>query len=377
MKHLSFKILILYILLPPVLYILSAQSIEKHLKARYLSEIKDIYIGDTLQLFDGSVRLQDAVTKNIDLFLQNKALISYGVKTNITVATEQGTLVYPAPFEESTGPLPRFDPAQVAADNYNLMHEGLLVQVDLKLEYNTLLSNVIISFYIFASILALYFYYLAGLKKAKMDELEKSTEMDRLLNIEKEYNNNLIALEREKEKLTSKYSKIKKELENEKIKATSAEDEMIAEIITLEEKIEMNLSLQEEQRKEINASKQKIKRFEGGKQKTKGYDTTQKRFKALYKNITINERAISGFMELTDDLRIKSEEIIHKLNENPKLVPIKRKVFGEKNRKPVQEVIFAYKGRLYFHVAKEGRIEVLAVGTKNTQTKDMGFLAKV
>ena len=377
MKYLSFKILILYILLPPVLYILSVQSIEKHLKTRYLNEIKDIYTGDALHLFDGSVRLQDAVNKNIDLFLQNKTLISHGVKTNITVTTKQGTLVYPAPFEAATGPLLQFDPVRVAADNYSLMHEGLLVQVDLKLEYNTLLSNIIISFYVFASILALYFYYLAGLKKAKMDELEKSTEIDRLLNIEKEYNNNLVSLEREKEKLTAKYSQIKKELENEKIKATSAEDEMIAEIITLEEKIGINLSLQEKQRKEINASKQKIKRFEGGKQKTKGYDTTRKRFKALYKNITINERAISGFMELTDDLKIKSEEIIHKLNENPQLVPIKRKVFGEKNRKPVQEVIFAYKGRLYFHAAKEGRIEVLAVGTKNTQTKDMGFLAKV
>ena len=73
-------------------------------------------------------------------------------------------------------------------------------------------------------------------------------------------------------------------------------------------------------------------------------------------------------------MKIKAEEIVHKLNENPRLVPIKRKVFGKKNRRTVQEVIFAYKGRLYFQFTKDERAEVVAIGTKNTQNKDLEYL---
>lgn len=377
MKYLSFKILILCILLPPVLYILSVQSIENHLKVRYLSEIENIYIGDTRSLFDGSVRLQDAVNKNIDLFLQNKALISYGVRVNIAVATKQGTILYPALFEEEQESFLPSDPIRVAADNYNLMNEGLRVQVDLKLEHNTLLSNAFLSVYVFASVLALYFYYRAGLKKAKIEELEKSAEIDRLLNIEKKYTDNLIALEKEKENLSAKYAQIKKELRNEKVRATSNEDEMIAEIVSLEEKIETNLALQDKQRNEIDALKEKSNRSEGGKPKTKNFHAVQKRFMTLYKNISINERAITGFIELTDDLKIKSEAIIHQLNEDPRLVPVKRKVFGGKNLEKVLEVIFAYKGRLYFRKPKDSKIEILALGTKNTQAKELEFLSSL
>jgi type IV secretory pathway VirD2 relaxase len=79
-------------------------------------------------------------------------------------------------------------------------------------------------------------------------------------------------------------------------------------------------------------------------------------------------------MELGDDMKIKSEEVIHRLNENSTAVKIKRKVFGKKGRETVREVIFAYNGRLYFRKIKDCKIEILAIGTKNTQTKDLEFL---
>ena len=110
------------------------------------------------------------------------------------------------------------------------------------------------------------------------------------------------------------------------------------------------------------------------KQKTNNYNRVQKRFKTLYKNISVNKRALDGFFDLTDDMRIKGEEVIHKLNEDPSLVLVKRKVFGKKSRATVQEVIFAYKGRLYFRKTKDGKIEILTIGTKNTQVKDLEFL---
>ncbi|OQY13274.1 MAG: hypothetical protein B6I30_03255 [Desulfobacteraceae bacterium 4572_187] len=382
MKYLSFKILILCILLPPILYIFSLQSIERHLNKRYAKEIGDIYTGDTRPLFDGSVRLQDAINNNIDRYLQSKAILSWGVKAKVTVATKQNTILYPAVFnDEEVSVLPSA-PIQVAADNYNLMNEGLVVNVDVILEHNTLLSNTILAFYICISVLVLFLYYKAGIKKARQEDTEKETELARLLEFEKNHTSKLKDLIKVKQKLISEIIKIKNKLVHERIRASKNEDDLIKEIVALEENINENIALQNEKQKEINALKEKIKLLEKerqkeNKQKTNSYNIVRKRLKTLYKNISVNKRAINGFIDLTDDMKIKGEEIIHKLNEDPSFVSVKRKVFGKKGRATVQEVIFSYKGRLYFRKKKDGQIEILTIGTKNTQAKDLEFLDSI
>ena len=86
---------------------------------------------------------------------------------------------------------------------------------------------------------------------------------------------------------------------------------------------------------------------------------------------------VADHVEANEDLRLKAEEVIHQLNAAPDLVPIKRKVFGKKNRETVLEVVFAYKGRLYFRKGIDRRVEVLAVGTKNTQGRELEFLSSL
>ena len=382
MKFLSFKILILCILLPPILYIFSLQSIESHLNRRYAKEIGDIYTGDTRSLFDGSVRLKDAINNNIDRYLQSKAILSLGVKAKVAVATKQNTILYPAVFNDEEGDIPPSAPIQIAADNYNLMNEGLVVNVDLILEHNTLLSNVILAFYVCISVLVLFLYYRAGIKKAWQEDTEKETEIARLLEFEKNHTSKLKDLIKVKQKLISEIIKIKRKLVHERIRASKNEDDLIKEIVALEENINENIALQNEKQEEINALKEKIKLFEKerqkeNKQKTNSFNRVRKRFKTLYKNISVNKRALTGFFDLTDDMKIKGEEIIHKLNEDPSFVVVKRKVFGKKGRATVQEVIFAYKGRLYFRKTKDGKIEILTIGTKNTQAKDLEFLDNI
>jgi hypothetical protein len=379
LKFLSFKILILCILLPPILYIFSLQSIESHLNKRYAKEIGDIYTGDTRPLFDGSVRLKDAINNNIDRYLQSKAILSLGVKAKVSVATKQNTILYPAVFNDEEGDIPPSAPIQVAADNYNLMNEGLVVNVDVILEHNTLLSNTILAFYICMSVLVLFLYYRRGIKKARQEDTEKETEIARLLEFEKNHTSKLKDLIKVKQKLIAEIIKIKRKLVHERIRASKNEDDLIKEIVALEENINENIALQNEKQEEINALKEKIKLFEKerqkeNKQKTNSFNRVRKRFKTLYKNISVNKRALDGFFDLTDDMKIKVEEIIHKLNEDPSLVLVKRKVFGKKGRATVQEVIFAYKGRLYFRKTKDGKIEILTIGTKNTQAKDLEFL---
>jgi len=382
LKFLSLRILILCILLPPVLYIFSVQSIEKHLKGRYTNEIEDFYLEDTRPLFEGSIRLKDAINNNINRYLQSKALIALGVKVAITVTSKQNRILYPAVVDPKEASLLPNNAMQIASDNYELMNEGLVVNVDLVLEHNTLLTNAILGFFIFASILVLSFYYWTGVKKARQEEMEKNSELFRLKEVEINHADNLKALMKDKKNLISEIKKTKKQLKKDKVKTRKNEDEMIKEIVVLEDKINNKINILNERQEEIDALKEKIKLFEKevrkeSKQKTKIYNSARKRFKALYKNISIDKKAIIGFLDLTEDMKIKSEEIIHKLNENPKIVPIKRKVFSKKGRATVQEVIFSYNGRLYFRATKNSRIEILTIGTKNTQIKDLEYLDKV
>ena len=378
MKFFSLKILILCILLPPVLYIFSVQSIEQHLKSRYLNEIENIYLGDTRPLFEGSVRLKDAINRNINRYLQNDALIRLGVKVIVTVTSKKGTILYPAPVNDNTSLLPN-NSIQIASNNYKLMNEGIVVDAEVVIEPNTLFTNIILCIYIFASILVLSFYYWSGLKKVRKEETEKNSELSRLKEREISHADNLKEMMQDKKSLVFEIKKIKKQLKKETVKASKNEDEMIKEIILLENKVMNKIELLNEKEQEIDALKEKIKRFEKeerieSKQKIRFYQSVRKRFKTLYKNISIEKKAIIGFLDLTEDMKIKSEEIIHKLNENPKLVPVKRKVFSKKGRSNVQEVIFAYNGRLYFRATKNSRIEVLSIGTKNTQAKDLEYL---
>ena len=379
MKFLSLRILILCILLPPVLYIFSVQSLEKHLKSRYATEIEDSYLEDTRPLLEGSIRLQDAINSNINRYFQSKTLIPLGVKVAITVTSKQNRILYPAVVDAKEMTLLPNDAIQIASENYKLMNDGLKVNVDLVLEHNTFLTNAILGFYIFASILVLSFYYWTGVKKARQEEIEKNSELYRLKKVEINHADNLKDLMKDKKNLISEIKKIKKQLKKENIKARKNEDEMIKEIVALEEKIHNKIKFLNERQQEIDALKEKIKLFEKearkeSKQKTKVYNSVRKRFKTLYKNLSIDKRAIIGFLDLTEDMKIKSEEIIHKLNENPKLVPIKRKVFSKKGRATVHEVIFAYNGRLYFRPTKNSRIEILTIGTKNTQIRDLEYL---
>jgi hypothetical protein len=379
MKYLSFKIVILCILLPPVVYVFSVQFLETHLKNRYTSEIENIYTGDTDALLEGSISIRDSINKNINLYLQSKSLILWGVDVKVTVTTKRGTILYPAFFENDATSLLQPDPIQIATENYNLMHEGLILNLNLKVGHNTLLSNTILIFYIFASLIILYYHYRSGLIKAKQDDIEKEKEIDRLLKLKNIYTEKLKFLGQDRKKLTSEAKKIKNQMEDEKEKASRNEDGMIKEIISLEKEIETNLDLQIGQQEEIDSLKEKINRYtkslqKESRQKTKNHPSIKKRFDTIYKNLSINERAISGFIDLTDDMKIKVEEIIHQLNEDPKLVSIKRKVFGKKGHETVLEIIFAYKGRLYYRKTKDNKIEVLVIGTKNTQAKDLEFL---
>jgi hypothetical protein len=160
------------------------------------------------------------------------------------------------------------------------------------------------------------------------------------------------------------------------------EDDLILEIETMEKKLLGNLELRNIQQQEIQALKEVLADNEKEQRRedrarSKAEEVIRKRLATLYKNLLINDRAVQGMAALNEDLRLKAEEIIYQLNYAPDLVTIKRKVFGKKNRETVLEVVFAYKGRLYFRRGADRRVEVVAIGTKNTQERELDFLSSL
>lgn len=383
MKHIAFRIIVLCILLPPVCYGFTIQGLEYYLGRKYTRDVEQVCVGDTSPLLQGSVRLKDAVAANVDRYLQQQRLISMGVRATVWVTTGGRVVLYPAPVEtaDSTPPLPN-EALEIASDNYSLLRDGLLVTVDVELEFGRLLPNLILGLYILLALLILYSVYRAGFRKSEAEEAELNESLQRLQAQAEEFSRRLGELKTDHERVSLERDRLEKTLDDERQKAGSNEADLFDEVVALDEKLAQNLLLQQQQEEEIKALSEKIGTYEAQYRKApapKGKETEviAKRFVALYKNISVHERAVEGFASFPEEMKIKAEEVVHRLNEAPDQVPIKRKVFSGKGRETVLEVLFSYNGRLYFRRNRDQRIEVLAVGTKNTQSKDLQFIDKI
>jgi len=365
--------------MPPILYIASVQMLEKNLQSLYSNEIEEIYIGDTRPLFEGSLTIVDAITRNIDNYIQSKKLLSWGVKTSVTVTTPSNTIIYPDVFRQEVSPQTPIPALETAKKNYAALNKGFVVVVDVKIALDQFLSLVLLASFLFISILLFGFYYKKSSTRAAKESRNIEDEIQRLVQLEQDHQDRLETLNDQRTYLSGELKKTRKIFDSEKEKASKTEDDMIDEIVALEKSMQENLSLQHTQEEEIEALKRKITQYEKGelksnKQKVKASDAAQKRFRTLYKNLLIHDRAVSGFVTLTQELQLKAEEIMLQLHDDPKHVPVKRKVFGKKNRETVYEVLFSYKGRLYYRSTHEKKLEILSIGTKHTQTKDLTFL---
>jgi len=362
-----------------VLFVASIQIIEQHLQSRYTNEIEEIYIGDTTALLNGSISINESISHNIDRYLRSKKLLGLGVKAVVTVRTRANSIVYPSAFDQSDTLASQHTSLQVAKENYAALNQGFVVSVQVSVALLQVVSFVILSFYLILSILIFLFSYQKSSRKAENDYQQIQVEIDRLQDVETQHKVTLLELNKQKQQLSAELHQVQNAVDTEKEKASQTEDEMIDEIERLEASIEENVRLHLEQAEEIETLKAKLSNYEketskDKKQKRKATEAYHKRFRTLYKSLVVNDRAVSGFAALTADLQLKAEEIMLQLHDDPKLVPIKRKVFGKKNRETVFEVLFAYKGRLYYRTTDNQKIEVVAIGTKHTQTKDLKFL---
>jgi hypothetical protein len=382
MRHLPFKVLILCVLLPPMVYVFSIQFLEKTIQAHYARVLAATYIGDTRPLFDGSIRLEDAISQHVEAFLGSGHSRLWGLRVTVTVKTHDGIYLYPEAYAEPGTDLGGMDNIAVARENFRLLNEGLIPTVSVQIKNSGLISILILSTCVISALLILFWFYRRGLKISREEDRARQAMIEGLAGERHESLKKLERLEAQRADLSRNIDAMKKQLAAERQEASAAEDEMIDELVALEDRISEGITLRDLQQQEIEDLKKQIQQFEKeneakNRQLSKEVDAVRKRFNTLYKNLAIHDRAIEGFVELTEEMKIKAEEVVHQLNADLKLVQIKRKVFGKKNRQTVFEVIFAYKGRLYFRNTTGNRSEIVIIGTKLTQNKDLAFLDKL
>jgi predicted nucleic acid-binding Zn-ribbon protein len=380
MRHFSVTLLVLCMLLPPAMYLATVAVLEQQVQSRFTRAIEDTSTGDPQPLLEGNVRLRDALRANVDAFLRSSTLVRCGVSARVSITTRAGAALYPVPYDDDPDASAPANPAAVARENFGLLSEGLVVQVDVSLEHNRLLSNAILGLYVGAALAVLLLHYRSAGRRIGREETERRGEMERLQQLQRATGERLAELQGQREALVQELGLLQSSLSDERSRAERNEDDLVEEIESLEKRLEENQQLQEIQQQEIQSLKENLgdhereqRREDRSRQKVEAM--LRKRFATLYKNVAVNDRAIEGIAELNDELRLKAEEVVHHLDSNPDLVTIKRKVFGKKNRETVLEVAFAYKGRLYFRRGPDRRVEVLAIGTKNSQDRELEFLS--
>ncbi|MBF0234305.1 MAG: hypothetical protein HQK65_14895 [Desulfamplus sp.] len=426
MKYFPLKTVLFCILVVPLLFTGTLTSLEQYLNKRYEHKIQNLIFSQTDQLLNGKISIYNSVAKDIRWLLETDILVkTFNLRPYIRVKTKEGKCIYSRCSidgrtsvkqdilwgeDETVHQVQTSEQKQIskkpqssnlsdsqrdkeqlnniaivesndsdfAQQNKSIMDIGLEIQVVMAIRENSLVSNLSLFIYISLSLSIFGFFYNKAISKFIKDDMRRGETISNLVKDEQEYIEKLETLKKERELLAEKLTEAKVYYQEERRIASIAEEELFDEIVQLEKKLEENISLQQEKEDEIEDLKnqlEKVERRKGSVKKRKSVDVIQKRFGNIYKNIEMNRRAIAGLIDLDEDMQIKAEEVIHQLNEDPLGVTVKRKVFaGKKNKTASFEVLFAYNGRLYFRNLEGNRVEILVIGTKNTQDKDMEFL---
>lgn len=339
---------------------------------------------------EGTVSIQEELKENIDIFLNTGLAAKLGVQAQAVVRTDQGRLLYPD-FSLDILPEPSHDPenqfltqvkqAMTARENRQILEEGLNFNLSAQIPHNTWLANMVLIFYILAFSLVLYKAYLLRTRESELaDERQQQVLASVRQRLEKARSALLNSSRKELEH-KKKLDDFKQKLDEADNRIRQTEEAALCELEMLEDKLSRATSQREAREREIHDLTRQVEALdqnsEPQKKKTeKAGKLYAKRFHTLYKNIHIHERALEGFASLSEEWKLKAEEIVHMLDADKQHVSVKRKVFSS-GRASVLETEFAHKGRIYWRQENGNKLEILAIGTKNTQESDLRYLHKL
>jgi len=132
---------------------------------------RNIIIQDYEALYNGRHGIKEEISANIERYLQEDMLRTLGVITKILITTRKGQLLYPSHYYDEgdidfnkngkadSDISESFNYVKTAEKNFQVLDDGIMLSVDVKIRHNTWLANSILILCLFLSILILYCYY--------------------------------------------------------------------------------------------------------------------------------------------------------------------------------------------------------------------------
>lgn len=380
MKNFPYRILFVCLVFPPICYIFSLSGLETYLHRSETEKLDRILIQNYSELYAGRHTIKEEINRNISTYHKNNSLLyRMGVSINILIKTKNNRILYPTQLDSASdvygGKSPDLtsDYMEVAAENYRIINDGLPLDIQIRIKQNSLLSNGILLFFILIALSTIMFFIKRSIRQAEENDQHYLSEISRLQETLKKSEYELSAI---KTNETDYQEKIKT-LQREKNDLSTDIDSLLDEMESLEEGLNKQKGLREKSEKEILELNTEIENFKKKitkPKKNKTHTSLEKRFKVLYKNLTFTDKAIDGFLSLSEEFQLKAEEIIHRINENDSVINIRRKVFSKGGKINVLEADFSYSGRIYFQKDSNSKINIIVIGTKKTQTQDLAFL---
>jgi hypothetical protein len=221
--------------------------------------------------------------------------------------------------------------------------------------------------------------------RARSIEEELAKVRDRLRELEpaeRTQAHEIHTLERERADLHAKLRELA-ERETELRASASRAGELEGERQALEDLLEEALEDVTQKNGEIAALQDRLKsegRIQASQSKGRSREAERvgKRFQALYKNLTVDDRAVADLVALGDESqKLRAEEALKRLDDDPDTAAVRRKVGGLPPHLAIFELGFAGKGRIYYARSERGGYRVLAIGGKATQKLDLEYLSRI
>jgi len=361
------------------------------LNKKWTNELQNLVISDSKPLLEGRIRIEEEVKKKIDAYLASKYLRKLGVFVRVIVVTKTGRLIYPSLSQlspnisgsdtsppETHGTTPE-DMLRIAMDNWKIMQEGIKLVLSVSIPKESFLANMMLAFFILVFIGLVSRAYRKASREEQLIETQNRRALEtankKLMSVQERLRDVGI---REKN-YQKEIKKLKEDLDQVSDRVQETENEALSEMERLEKNLNESLALKEELELEVLRLGEELEKIESEqkippRKQRKQIDSAAKRFKTLYKNLVIQQRAIEGYLDLQSDMQLRAEELIHTMNEDNSKLPVKRKLFSKKGATPTFECEFGYRGRIYWRPGPGTKTEILAIGTKNSQTKDLAYL---
>jgi hypothetical protein len=382
MKNFPYRLLFICIFAPAICYIFTLQALQIYLQKQATAEINKIIIKNQEALYQGRYTVKDEINRNLgEYFLNHSLRYKLGISTEIMVKTKDDRILYPASLKKDL-----YDSSEnssenvmnymdVAAENYRILND-LITSIKITIKHNSWLSNSILLFYYLLSLFVIQFFIRKNIRETEVHERERRDYINDLTEKLEVTESGLSEIRLKEDTYLKKIEELKKDRES---LSTDIEG-LLEEMESLEKGLTTQRDLREKRESELTDLQNEIndlkERMQNPKKKTKMTDATRKRFRVLYKNLEFSEKAIEGFLALSDEFQLKAEEVIHRLNEDRTLVSVKRKVFAKGGKINVLEADFAYSGRIYYQADSHSKTRIMGIGTKNTQGQDIAYLER-